>query len=416
MTGKYARTCCVIMPFGQKTDSEGNQIDFDTIYNYIVRPPIEKIGGIECIRADQIERAGLIHKDMFEHIHSGDVAIVDVTTLNANVFSQLRSPSLTAPGGDGHDPEKGNEAALQHSGSACHRIRSRASSRRRSQTEVEEFVKNELKAGGQDSPVLDALPEVQVTKHPRRLEKLEVHLYGLKNDPRKRIAIVTGDIRNAKGVGDVWVNNENTNMQMARFYGSTISAVIRYLGSRRNQSSRIEEDTIANELRDALGRHDRVDPEPSWSTSAGSLSKTHGVKRIFHAASHQGQIASGYQPIADVSACVTAALERADSEEYRQEDLRSILFPLMGTNQGRNNLDRNARLMLRAAVTYLVNNPETTIEKVCFLAYTDRDLEDLPAGVLDEELVDELVEHQLDGRETRTSSPKPRTPSADLST
>ncbi len=352
---------------------------------------------------------------MFEHIHSGDVAIVDVTTLNANVFYELGVRHSLRPAVTVMIRKKGTKLPFNIQGVRVIEYDLVLPAADEARRKIEEFVKNGLKDGGRDSPVLDALPEVQVTKHPRRLEKLEVHLYGLKNDPRKRIAIVSGDIRNTKGVGDVWVNNENTNMQMARFYDGTISAIIRYLGLRRDRTGHIEEDTIANELRDALGRHDRVDPEPSRATSAGSLSKTHGVKRIFHAASHQRLLASGYQPIADVSACVTAALERADSEEYRQEDLRSILFPLMGTNQGRNNLDRNARLMLRAAVTYLVNNPETTIEKVCFLAYTDRDLEAC-LRVLDEELVDELVEHQLDGRETRTSSPKPRTPSADLST
>jgi len=40
--------------------------------------------------------------------------------------------------------------------------------------------------------------------------------------------MITGDIQNIKEI-DVWVNSENTNMQMARHFERSISAIIRYL-------------------------------------------------------------------------------------------------------------------------------------------------------------------------------------------
>lgn len=53
--------------------------------------------------------------------------------------------------------------------------------------------------------------------------------YRLQNAPTQRIAIITGDLRNVRGM-DVWVNAENTNMQMARFYDRSMSGIVRYYG------------------------------------------------------------------------------------------------------------------------------------------------------------------------------------------
>jgi O-acetyl-ADP-ribose deacetylase (regulator of RNase III) len=361
------------MPFGEKPDVDGNFIDFDTVYNHIIRPPVEKLG-IECIRADKIERAGQIHKDMFEHIHSGDVAIVDITTLNANVFYELGVRHSLRPAVTILVRKKGTKLPFNIQGMRVIEYDLDLPSADEAKIKIEQFVTAGLKGGCKDSPVLDALPQVEVTENPKRLDQCRVYLYELTSNLAKRIAVVTGDIRNVKQVADVWVNNENTNMQMARFYDGSISAIVRYLGAKKDQANHVEEDTIADELAAAMGSHDSVEPATVLVTSAGNLSRTHGVKKIFHAASHQGQLVTGYHPIGDVSACVTAALEMADLEEQRETGICSILFTLIGTRQGQAELQRNAGLMLRAAISHLLNNPESRIETVYFLAYTDRDL------------------------------------------
>jgi hypothetical protein len=64
------RTCFVIMPFGEKKDLDGKDIDFDDIYRFFFKKAIEDLG-IECIRCDEIEEAGSIHEKMFEHIALG---------------------------------------------------------------------------------------------------------------------------------------------------------------------------------------------------------------------------------------------------------------------------------------------------------------------------------------------------------
>src|SRR5260370_947055 len=81
--------CFVIMPYGKKDDLNGKAIDFDKIYNTIIKAAVKKLKGFKCIRCDDISKPGWVHKRMIEHIFQARVAIVDISTLNANVFYEL---------------------------------------------------------------------------------------------------------------------------------------------------------------------------------------------------------------------------------------------------------------------------------------------------------------------------------------
>src|SRR5215475_1734473 len=82
------KKCFVIMPFGEKPDVGGRPLDFDKVYKYLIKPPISAMG-IECVRCDEIGKPGWIHAEMIEHIYEDDIAVVDITTLNPNVFYEL---------------------------------------------------------------------------------------------------------------------------------------------------------------------------------------------------------------------------------------------------------------------------------------------------------------------------------------
>src|SRR5688572_5435797 len=82
------KTCFVIMPFGTKRDAAGTEIDFDAVYRDLICGPVEAMG-FKPIRCDEIQHAGSIHQDMFKHIATDDLAIVDITMLNPNVFYEL---------------------------------------------------------------------------------------------------------------------------------------------------------------------------------------------------------------------------------------------------------------------------------------------------------------------------------------
>ena len=86
------RTCFIIMPFGEKKDFDGEDIDFDDIYRFFFKKAVEDLG-IQCVRCDEIEEAGSIHEKMFEHIYHADIVVVDITTSNANVCLLYTSPS-----------------------------------------------------------------------------------------------------------------------------------------------------------------------------------------------------------------------------------------------------------------------------------------------------------------------------------
>ncbi|MGA7934200.1 MAG: hypothetical protein WCA35_11685 [Kovacikia sp.] len=83
-----SKKCFVIMPFGIKENVNGEIIDFDEIYNCLIKPTIEALN-IKCIRCDEIAETGWIHSKMFEHIYESELAVVDITSLNPNVFYEL---------------------------------------------------------------------------------------------------------------------------------------------------------------------------------------------------------------------------------------------------------------------------------------------------------------------------------------
>jgi len=76
------------MPFGQKADSAGSIINFDSIYADLIAPAIEE-AGMDAVRADEEMTGGIIHKPMYERLILCEYAVADLTTANANVFYEL---------------------------------------------------------------------------------------------------------------------------------------------------------------------------------------------------------------------------------------------------------------------------------------------------------------------------------------
>jgi hypothetical protein len=79
----------VAMPFGTKPDSMRiSSIDFDAIYENGIKPALTGLD-VDFIRADEERTGGMIHVPMFARLLLAEVAIVDVTIDNANVFYEL---------------------------------------------------------------------------------------------------------------------------------------------------------------------------------------------------------------------------------------------------------------------------------------------------------------------------------------
>jgi hypothetical protein len=80
--------CFVAMPFGVKPDGAGGSVNFDAVYEELIRPAV-CAAGLEPLRADEEMGGGIIHKPMFERLILCDYAVADLTTANANVFYEL---------------------------------------------------------------------------------------------------------------------------------------------------------------------------------------------------------------------------------------------------------------------------------------------------------------------------------------
>jgi tetratricopeptide (TPR) repeat protein len=76
------------MPFDKKPTSSGRLIDFDAVYEQLIKPSIEA-ANLDPIRADEEMSGGIIHKPMYERLILCKFAICDLTTANANVFYEL---------------------------------------------------------------------------------------------------------------------------------------------------------------------------------------------------------------------------------------------------------------------------------------------------------------------------------------
>lgn len=80
--------CFVLMPFGEKPDGMGGTVNFDAVYENIIRPAVTE-AEMEIIRADEELEGGIIHKPMFERLILCEYAVADLTTANANVLYEL---------------------------------------------------------------------------------------------------------------------------------------------------------------------------------------------------------------------------------------------------------------------------------------------------------------------------------------
>ena len=80
--------CFVLMPFGCKPSAGGILVDFDAVYDKLIKPAILD-ADLEPIRADEEMAGGIIHKPMYERLILCEYAVADLTTANANVFYEL---------------------------------------------------------------------------------------------------------------------------------------------------------------------------------------------------------------------------------------------------------------------------------------------------------------------------------------
>jgi hypothetical protein len=366
------RRCFVIMPFGKRLDVADVEVDFDEVYLNFIKPTVEA-EGLECIRCDEVDEAGNIHKRMFKLIWEADVAIADVSIPNPNVFYEL---------GIRHALRKAVTVIIRNKNATLPFNIANMNTVEYDTTggnfddEARTSIRNAISAGLKhdefDSHVNEIL-DLKISDRPRVIGSCDVYSYPIK-DSNKKLSLVTGDLRDVRGI-DVWVNSENTDMQMARYFDFSISSVIRFEGARKNRTGHVVEDLIQDEI-DKIMDGERSVPETQVIASGpGELTK-YGVKAIFHAAAVRGAVGEGYEPVRGIDRCVTNALELMDDPTKSGVDakLSSILFPLLGIFFARGDFRPILERQIRAALEYLTKNPSSNVENVYFLAWSEQEL------------------------------------------
>jgi O-acetyl-ADP-ribose deacetylase (regulator of RNase III) len=197
--------------------------------------------------------------------------------------------------------------------------------------------------------------------------RYEVPLAG---DHRHRLGMITGDLANVLGV-DVWVNTENTRMEMSRSSEATISATIRYYGGRRDEGGQLTHDTVALELAEQMAGRPYVTAGQVLVTGPGELRESHQVKRIVHVGAVEGEPTSGFRPVVDLARCVRNILAAVDRLNEDGEGLRSVVLPLLGTGGGNSDVRKTAETLVAAAVDYFRSHPGSRVRIVYLLAYTE---------------------------------------------
>ncbi len=211
-------------------------------------------------------------------------------------------------------------------------------------------------------------------RSPRPLDSSVIRQYqvtGITVPPHRHIGTVSGDIRRVR-CADVWVNPENTEMQMARFNEFSVSSIIRYEGARRDELGRVTDDCIAAELTRKVAGRAPVPPATAIITGSGEL-KQFGVSHIVHVAAVYGEPGEGFRQVRQVGSCLTNVMTEVDritDWPYPQ----TILFPLLGAGQGGGQIDDTVSALTGAAIDYFGSVYLTRITTVFLLAYTDTEL------------------------------------------
>jgi O-acetyl-ADP-ribose deacetylase (regulator of RNase III) len=184
------------------------------------------------------------------------------------------------------------------------------------------------------------------------------------------IGVRTGRIMRVHDI-DIWVNSENTDMEMARFNDFSISSIIRYNGAYRDAGGHVVDDAIADELALVVGGRQPVAPGSAFVTGSGALAGTNAVRSIIHVATVHGEPGAGFRQVRHVGAGVGNALVQAERLASESASVRSILFPLLGAGIAGAAPGPTATELVDAAVDHLITTPGTLLRGIYFLGYTD---------------------------------------------
>lgn len=185
---------------------------------------------------------------------------------------------------------------------------------------------------------------------------------------------------------DVWVNSENTYMEMARFWERSISAQIRKLGAVRRGPLRQNrrKDALGLKLAEKLGSQANVAIGTVILTEtdpASDLYVKNGVSYVAHVATAEpDEYNGGFKAAGKVELCITNAFREFIKEKrhLKAMNMNSILFPLFGTGDGgasaslvAHQLVYSLRKVLEREQNVFKSEDINAINRIGLIAYTE---------------------------------------------
>ena len=245
-----------------------------------------------------------------------------------------------------------------------------------SKAQLERWLLAGLNFQAHDSLVFASIPGLNVSRRTPAIRDTEEILASSHQDLPCQFGVVTGDLISVHTV-DAWANPENTKMEMGRLHDSSVSSNIRFHGAKRDRNGFVTQDVIADSLKQAMKGRPVVEAGTVIPTPSGELKRTNKVSLLLHVAAFQGQPGKGYAAISDLPGCIANCLTSLDEHNRKVRvgrTLSSVLFPLFGTWSGNDPQDIVDEL-LNAAIAYAKRHRQTSVKKVVFLSYTERDLD-----------------------------------------
>ncbi len=365
------------------------------------------------------------HESAYRVLHEAEIVIADVTGADLNVISALAMRQCLSKGATIPLLRKRGDDVLPFNISrtvlTAETPDERISAQAAIYTEITAAM-SAMPSRGYASPVHMSLTALRLDlrgSQPRADQKPDYKLVSFKPSQQRsgatppRFEIALGDIRRVTDI-DVWVNPENTHMEMARVFEPSISGIIRHLSAKWSEPGERSDDFIRRKLAEATSG-DMLPPGAAVMTKCrGDLYENHHVKRVVHvAAVHiQGQgPGAGYRVINDVGVCVANALAAVDDFNdsligQGRNRLTSVITPLLGVSTSPHEAFENVLSMLRHSVNHFEARPNSKIKRFVLLAYTGED----------RRLIRKALKQvpQLDGASLDTIEDDPDTPKLDL--
>ena len=201
------------------------------------------------------------------------------------------------------------------------------------------------------------------------------------------VGIKMGNIVDVEGV-DAWVNPENTNMQMDRYFSRSISAAIRWTGAEKEMIDntgkyRVKRDIIADELRARMGDRYHVGLGDVIDTGPGKLAAK-GVKAIFHVAVAEGFVEEGLRTdVPTLKMALKNVLRQIAYKNRWVARYKFVLVPMIGTGTGGLRVRDVAPALVETVIGFLHENPNTGLRGIFLNAYSIDDRSHLESALYD---------------------------------